>query len=381
MFCNSSWSILSTYEDTFQGENNLSDYMFDFSIHNHNSFMTFSFDNYNFQSENIEDNAIGIYTFLRRRTNRHTRRSKDNIIHKVKTCFLNFLIKYINRLIYIYFSNQKFKIWKIDGKEKLNSNATKSFNHELFNSTLAIILSKDLSDKIKTKDKEQNKKNIGYLQEKYSFFRALFQMTYYDFYHHQFLYPDEYIITNLLKHYDNKSKKASTIKSKIQELKMDNLDTFLENQKKKRKANESMESFESYLDELENMAFNMPSYFELPNLKQKNENEQKIKCENKDIKQNQVTISTHSHTLDEIITNEKEDNITEKMECLQLNGSQEDNEITSKPTFIDDMKLSIQIGDEATSPETDKKIVFDDLNEFNSDEESIVCNSVFFDFE
>jgi hypothetical protein len=341
--------------------------------------MTFSFDNYNSQPESFED-ATEAYRFPQRKTTRHTKRSKDNIIHKVKTSFLNYLIKYINGLIRIYFSNQKFKIWKIDGKEQLNSNATKSFNHDLFNSTLARVLSKDLSDKIKTKDKNQNKKNIEHLKEKYSFFRALFQMTYYDFYHHQFLFSDEYIITNLLEHVDNNLKKASTIKSKIRELKMDNLDTFLENQKKKRKTNESKEYFESYLDELKKMAINIPSYFELSNLKPKNENEQKIDCENKDIEQNQLTNSIHSHIPDEIVTNEKEDSINEEMECLQLNESQEDNEIKFEPTFVDDMRLSIQIGDEATSPETDKKIVFDDLNESNSSEDSIVSNSVFFDF-
>lgn len=376
----SSRSAQSTFEDTFQGENNLCDNMFYSPIHNSNSLMTFSFDNYNSQPESFED-ATEAYRFPQRKTTRHTKRSKDNIIHKVKTSFLNYLIKYINGLIRIYFSNQKFKIWKIDGKEQLNSNATKSFNHDLFNSTLARVLSKDLSDKIKTKDKNQNKKNIEHLKEKYSFFRALFQMTYYDFYHHQFLFSDEYIITNLLEHVDNNLKKASTIKSKIRELKMDNLDTFLENQKKKRKTNESKEYFESYLDELKKMAINIPSYFELSNLKPKNENEQKIDCENKDIEQNQLTSSIHSHIPDEIVTNEKEDSINEEMECLQLNESQEDNEIMFKPTFIDDMKLSIQIGDEATSPETDKKIVFDDLNESNSSEDSIVSNSVFFDLE
>ena len=45
---------------------------------------------------------------------------------------------------------------------------------------------------------------------------------------------------------------------------MDNLDIFLQNQKKKRKTNESNESYNSYLDKLKETAFSLPSLFNLP---------------------------------------------------------------------------------------------------------------------
>ena len=186
----------------------------------------------------------------------HTKLSKDNKICKIKACFLNYLMSYINQIIKTYFDNQKFKIWKIDGKTEVNSNATKKFNQILFNKTIKEVFSENLSEKYKTKNKNQNRDNIKTLETKYPFFKELFQIQYYEFYKYNFICQNtdknkQNNIQNCLRKLTNERGK------KIQKLKMNNLDTFIEYQNKNSKHDPI------YLNDLKTMALNLFSFFDL----------------------------------------------------------------------------------------------------------------------
>lgn len=317
--------------------------------------------------ENVRDNPTEEHTSLGTRGTRHTRCAEDNMINKIKAAFTNYLLIYINQLIKIFFNNQKFRIWKVHRKEQINSNATKEFNKELFGKTLGTIFSAKLSEKYKTKDEDQNKKNIETLM-KYPFFKELFQMTYYEFYMHHFLSQDEHIKNKLIQHLNDLDEKQRGKKEKIQNLKMGNLDTFLEGLQGKRKPNESDEEHNSYLEKVKNKAFHLPIYFGLTDLMSKNENAQRVNGENTSTEQNQLVNSNSSHIVDEGTVGEENQLNTpiSGVEQQQLNDSQKDDE----KSFVNDL-FNQEEGNENTRPGTgDVNDLYDgdvnngDTNEF-----------------
>lgn len=221
---------------------------------------------YNISQDSQSNNYI---TRSNSSSKKHTKYSKDNKICKIKAHFLKYLMKYLNHLIKISFSNQKFKIWKIDCKStEINSNAAIEFNQKmLFNKSLGELFDKSLSGKLISKESDQNVKNISALSE-YSFFKGLFAVTYIEFYYKKFLCigEDDIIqkcILKLRKVLDNgKESKENKIftKEKIEKmkkLKMGNLQSFIFEQAQNPK-NE-----DSYLKELEQTAIGIPLHFKL----------------------------------------------------------------------------------------------------------------------
>ena len=86
--------------------------------------------------------------------NIHSKKSRDNIIRKIKVHSFKFAKNLINNCIKHEFGKKRIKIRSIKGE--LISDITINFNIEFFNSTLERIFSNPLNQKYKNKDLNQN---------------------------------------------------------------------------------------------------------------------------------------------------------------------------------------------------------------------------------
>lgn len=122
---------------------------------------------------------------------KHGKDSGDNIIRKIKSCLLNFLLIFINSFIYEKYNGNigegKYKkaILKINQQQIINDKNNKIFMKK----TLKEIFSNKLSKKFSTFDSEHNKKLIEFLLnesdiEKRKEFQNLFSLTFLDCLNH-----------------------------------------------------------------------------------------------------------------------------------------------------------------------------------------------------
>ena len=105
----------------------------------------------------------------------HSASSIDNIISKIQTHFLNFVICFVNDSIKGFFKYQKYKFIKFNYKEK--SKVSFKYIDSMKNSTIGDLLNKM---KISSKFKCSKDKNINNLKKlsQITFFRNLFKMKY-----------------------------------------------------------------------------------------------------------------------------------------------------------------------------------------------------------
>ena len=122
---------------------------------------------------------------------KHGKDSGDNIIRKIKSCLLNFLLIFINSFIYEKYNGNigegKYKkaILKMNQQQIINDKNNKIFMKK----TLKEIFSNKLSKKFSTFDSEHNKKLIEFLLnesdiEKRKEFQNLFSLTFLDCLNH-----------------------------------------------------------------------------------------------------------------------------------------------------------------------------------------------------
>lgn len=105
----------------------------------------------------------------------HCSSSSDNIIRKIQTHFLSFLIFFINDAIQSYFKEQKFKFLNLSHKKK--SKVSFEYLNKLKNSTIEDIINMmNISDKYKC-DKDTNKNNLKILNQ-ITFFEKLFKIKF-----------------------------------------------------------------------------------------------------------------------------------------------------------------------------------------------------------
>ena len=112
---------------------------------------------------------------LIRKRKEHCPSSFDNIISKIQTHFLNFLISFSNDAIKSYFKKQKFEFLKLSHKEKCK--VSFEYLNKLKNSSIEdIINTMNISDRYK-RNKDINKNNLKKLS-RYTFFEKLFKIKF-----------------------------------------------------------------------------------------------------------------------------------------------------------------------------------------------------------
>ena len=114
---------------------------------------------------------------LNKRKTEHSSASTDNIIFKIQTHFLNFIISFINDSVKGFFKYQKYKFANFSHKEK--SKVSFDYLDEMKNSTIGDLLFKmTISPKFKC-GKDNNINNLKQL-EQIPFFQSLFNIKYLD---------------------------------------------------------------------------------------------------------------------------------------------------------------------------------------------------------
>ena len=117
----------------------------------------------------------------------HTSWSIDNIIIKVQTYFLNFVISFLNDCVLTFYKTQKYIFLKFDRAE--TNKVSKEQMNKMKNSTIKDLLEKvKISGKYKQYDKNTNKKNLDALSKE-SWFQQIFDM--------KFLYLFSYYYNNV----------------------------------------------------------------------------------------------------------------------------------------------------------------------------------------
>ena len=102
----------------------------------------------------------------------------DNIISKIQTHFLNFLICFLNDAISILMNNKRIKF--VNFSHAIKSKATKKHMDKIKNYTIMDILKQfKISPKYKKYKKDNNKMNVNKLNE-HPWFKQIFQMKYLD---------------------------------------------------------------------------------------------------------------------------------------------------------------------------------------------------------
>ena len=100
----------------------------------------------------------------------------DNILRKIQTHFLNFMLSFINDCIKSLHESKRMNLKNINYAEKRK--IKKSYLEKIKNATInEIINNADISIKYKKFDKDINKKNVTKLS-KISFFENLFKMNF-----------------------------------------------------------------------------------------------------------------------------------------------------------------------------------------------------------
>jgi len=104
----------------------------------------------------------------------HTSSNIDNIIVKVQTYFLNFMISFLNDCVLALYKNQKYTFLKLDRAEKLK--VSKEQMNKIKNSSIKDLLEEvKISKKYKQINEDTNKKNLDALIKE-PWFQKIFDM-------------------------------------------------------------------------------------------------------------------------------------------------------------------------------------------------------------
>ena len=104
----------------------------------------------------------------------HTSSNIDNIIVKVQTYFLNFMISFLNDCVLALYKNQKYTFLKLDRAEKLK--VSKEQMNKIKNSSIKDLLEEvKISKKYKQYNEDTNKKNLDALIKE-PWFQKIFDM-------------------------------------------------------------------------------------------------------------------------------------------------------------------------------------------------------------
>ena len=104
----------------------------------------------------------------------HSSSNIDNIIVKVQTYFLNFMISFLNDCVLALYKNRKYTFLKLDRAEKLK--VSKEQMNKIKNSSIKDLLEEvKISKKYKQYNKDTNKKNLDALIKE-PWFQKIFDM-------------------------------------------------------------------------------------------------------------------------------------------------------------------------------------------------------------
>ena len=156
----------------------------------------------------------------------HSSISEDNILTKIQTHFLNFIIFFLNDCVYNYYKNRKIKFIKF--AHEIKAKVSSKYLNKMKNSTIYDLLTEiEISSKFKRHNKNNNEKNAKILN-KIPWFKKIFELKFLDlfqYYHNEnkqlnkiFLFEREITLTKDTKSYYFLLEKNMTIKKEIIEI-------------------------------------------------------------------------------------------------------------------------------------------------------------------
>ena len=156
----------------------------------------------------------------------HSSISEDNILTKIQTHFLNFIIFFLNDCVYNYYKNRKIKFIKF--AHEIKAKVSSKYLNKMKNSTIYDLLTEiEVSSKFTRHNKNNNEKNAKILN-KIPWFKKIFELKFLDlfqYYHNEnkqlnkiFLFEREITLTNDTKSYYFLLEKNMTIKKEIIEI-------------------------------------------------------------------------------------------------------------------------------------------------------------------
>jgi len=156
----------------------------------------------------------------------HSSISEDNILTKIQTHFLNFIIFFLNDCVYNYYKNRKIKFIKF--AHEIKAKVSSKYLNKMKNSTIYDLLTEiEISSKFTRHNKNNNEKNAKILNE-IPWFKKIFELKFLDlfqYYHNEnkqlnkiFLFEREITLTKDTKSYYFLLEKNMTIKKEIIEI-------------------------------------------------------------------------------------------------------------------------------------------------------------------
>ena len=156
----------------------------------------------------------------------HSSISEDNILTKIQTHFLNFIIFFLNDCVYNYYKNRKIKFIKF--AHEIKAKVSSKYLNKMKNSTIYDLLTEiETSSKFTRHNKNNNEKNAKILN-KIPWFKKIFELKFLDlfqYYHNEnkqlnkiFLFEREITLTKDTKSYYFLLEKNMTIKKEIIEI-------------------------------------------------------------------------------------------------------------------------------------------------------------------
>ncbi len=156
----------------------------------------------------------------------HSSISEDNILTKIQTHFLNFIIFFLNDCVYNYYKNRKIKFIKF--AHEIKAKVSSKYLNKMKNSTIYDLLTEiEISPKFARHNKNNNEKNAKILNE-IPWFKKIFELKFLDlfqYYHNEnkqlnkiFLFEREITLTKDTKSYYFLLEKNMTIKKEIIEI-------------------------------------------------------------------------------------------------------------------------------------------------------------------
>ncbi len=139
----------------------------------------------------------------------HSSISEDNILTKIQTHFLNFIIFFLNDCVYNYYKNRKIKFIKF--AHEIKAKVSSKYLNKMKNSTIYDLLTEiEISPKFARHNKNNNEKNAKILNE-IPWFKKIFELKFLDlfqYYHNEnkqlnkiFLFEREITLTKDTKSY------------------------------------------------------------------------------------------------------------------------------------------------------------------------------------
>ena len=135
---------------------------------------------------------------------KHSRKSFDNLLRKIKVLYHNFIIGFLNNYILKIFGTQKLIFRKFSGK--VTKNISKNYNKKLAKITLKnFIENTEISNKY-NHNKDKNKKNCEKLFSSNENFRKILNFSYLNFYKKFFLCKNKEFLIKKFGLNENKTK-------------------------------------------------------------------------------------------------------------------------------------------------------------------------------